>query len=66
MMLIPLDKNSILWLLCPQRQYLGVLAATHDSTQGRYNGWVFESLFQLGSGLKMGNKRGQTENGCHK
>lgn len=47
-------------------QYLRVLGATHYSTQGWYNGWVFESLLQLGCGLK-GDKRDLTKlAGCHK
>ena len=40
-------------------EYLRVLGATHDSTEGWDNGWVFESLFQLDGGLK-GDKRGLT------
>lgn len=51
---ITLDK--IIISLLKHTQYLRILGAAHDSTQGWDNGWVFESLFQLGSGLRGGTK----------
>lgn len=61
-----LSHSHSLTLSHTHTQYLRVLGATHYSTQGWYNGWVFESLLQLGCGLK-GDKRDLTKlAGCHK
>lgn len=59
---IPHDETSVNLSLptLTHTQYLGVLGAAHDCTKSWDYGWVFESLFQLGCGLK-GDKRDHIE-----